>query len=370
MHICTVISTRPEIVKMSRIMPALDAAVQHTIIHTSQNWDFELRDIFFDQMGLRKPDYTLDTKGRTPTQMTADIMVKLEALLIKLKPDAICFLGDTNGCLATALVATKLKIPFTHLEAGNRCFDLGTPEEVNRIAIDHLPGIQLPYSERSRENLILEGIPTNQVIKIGSPMNEVLDYYSKDIESSDILHQLDLTPGEYFLVSCHREESIERHFKDFVALLTALAKKFHHRIIVTTHPRTRKRLDAEYMTDLYDVLGYRSTLPDEIEFHKPLGFFDYCKLQQNARCTLSDSGTISEESSILGFPALMLRTSHERQECDEEGGIIMTGFDIDRVIESLEAATHRICTPDSYCSLQVSNKIVNIILSHTGRKRG
>ena len=368
MKVCTVISTRPEILKMSRIMPALDAAIQHLVIHTSQNWDYELRDVFFDQMGLRKPDYTLDTKGDTAVAMTADIMVKLEKLLLDLKPQAVCILGDTNGCLATALVTAKLHIPLVHLEAGNRCFSLNTPEEINRTIIDHLPGIQLPYSKRSRENLIREGVPTNQVIKIGSPMNEVLEHYSTDITASQVLTNLGLTPGEYFLVSCHREESVENHFKDFVDLLRALADKFHQRIIVTTHPRTRKRFDAEYMTDLYDVLGYQSILPGEIEFHKPFGFFQYCKLQQNARCTLSDSGTISEESSILGFPALMLRTSHERQETDEEGGVIMTGFDAERVMESLEASKHQICTPDSYCSLQVSRKVVNIVLSHTRRK--
>ncbi len=365
MKVCSIISTRPEILKMSLIMRALDKAVEHTIIHTSQNWDYELRDIFFEQMKLRKPDYTLDTKGDTAVSMTADIMVKLEKLLLELKPDAVLLLGDTNGCVATALVAAKLHIQLFHLESGNRCFSDSTPEEVNRKVVDHLPGIQLPYSERARENLTREGIATDRIIKVGSPMFEVLGHYAADIDNSDVLTRLNLTPKEYLVVSVHREENVNGHFDDFVALLKALADKFHQRIIVTTHPRMQKRLDAEYMTDLYDVIGYRSTLPEEIEFHKPLGFFDYIKLQQNAECTLSDSGTISEESSILGFPALMLREQHERPECDEEGGVIMVGFDTQRVIESLPIAQRPIHTPDAYSIGNVSDKVVRVILSHT-----
>jgi UDP-N-acetylglucosamine 2-epimerase (non-hydrolysing) len=355
MRVCTVISTRPEIIKMSRTMPALDKAVQHTIIHTSQNWDYELRDIFFEQMGLRKPDYTLDTKGSTAIAMTADIMVKLEALLSELKPDAVLVLGDTNGCLATGLVAAKLHIRFFHLEAGNRCFSEDTPEEINRTVLDHLPGIQLPYSERSRENLMREGLHTGHVIKVGSPMFEVLDFYRPQIVESNVLDKLSLTPGEYFVVSVHREENVNDHFGDFIALLNRLAD-FGQRIIVTCHPRTRKRLDET-----------RIPFNGLVEFHRPFGFFDYVNLQQNARCTLSDSGTISEESSILGFPALMLRESHERPECDEEGGVIMAGFDVKRVMESIEVAQRPIHTPDAYSVANVSDKVVRAIMSHTRR---
>ncbi len=368
MHVVTVISTRPEIVKMSRIMPALDAAMsRHTIVHTSQNWDYELRDIFFEQMRLRKPDYILETRGNTPIQMTADIMSKLDVLFSELKPDVVVVLGDTNGCLAAALTATRHKIPLAHLEAGNRCFDFRSPEETNRIIIDHLPGIQMPYSERARENLMREGIPTDRVIKTGSPMNEVLTDYAHDIYMSDVLPRLGLKRQEYFVASIHREENITQ-FGIPYGVLDAIASRYGLRILVSTHPRIAGQVHANLRDgagDLYDVCGFKPVVSRLVEFCKPFGFFDYCNLQQNAKCTLSDSGTITEESSLLGFPALNLRETHERPEGSEEGNVIMTGMNVERVLESIPLADAPSCTPDDYAPRQVAQKVVRTILSYT-----
>ena len=348
----TVVGTRPEIIKLSRVMAALDKAVDHVVLHTGQNYDKELNQIFFEQMNIRKPDYRITSEGSIPTMMAG-----LQYWLPVLKPDVILILGDTNSCFCTAYVAARLHIPLVHLEAGNRCFNFDTPEELNRVIIDHIPGLQLCYSERSRENLVNEGVPTQKVIKVGSPMNEVLDHYAADINSSQVLSQLKLTPKEYFVVSCHREENTTpEKFQDFLKLLDGLTQKYQHRIVLSAHPRLRKLMDQKFWTNPL------------VEIYAPFGMFDYCKLQQNARCTLSDSGTISEESSILNFPALMLRESHERPECDEEGGIIMTGFDCARVMESLDLSQQPICTPDAYCSLNVSEKVVKLVLSHTRRK--
>lgn len=367
MHICSVISTRPEILKMSRVMAALDAVVQHTIIHTNQNYSHELNGIFFDEMGLRKPDYVLDTHGDTATSMTADIMLKLEPLLVNLRPAAVVILGDTNGCMATAYVCARLKIKLFHLEAGNRSFSDVTPEEINRKIVDHLPGVQLCYSERSLDNLLREGIHPSKIVKVGSPMAEVLNHYKPQIDASDILSRLSLTPKDYFVVSCHREENTTpEKFKQFIALLRRLAE-FGQRIIVTCHPRTRKRLDQECTTDLYDVTGHHSTLPKEVELYRPFGFFEFVKLQQNARCVLSDSGTLFEESGLLHFPALSLRESHERPESDEVGGTMLTGFSIPKVlagIEYLNAAAPMQC-PAAYSVPNVSDIVVRTILSHT-----
>ena len=365
MHICSVISTRPEILKMSRVMAALDKTVQHTIIHTNQNYSHELNGIFFDEMGLRKPDYVLDTHGDTAISMIADIMLKLESLLIQLKPDALVLLGDTNGCVATALVAAKLHIQLFHLEAGNRAFSDATPEEVNRKAIDNLPGMQLCYSERSLDNLLREGIHPSKIIKTGSPMFEVLNHYKPRIDASDVLSRLSLTPREYFVVSMHREENFE-HFEDFIALLNKLAD-YGQRIIVTTHPRTRKKIESSNKTDLYDVLGYQSGLNSLVELHKPFGLFSYIKLQENSRCVLSDSGTLFEESGLLHFPAISLRESNERPESEEKANVIMTGFDVKKVLTAIEyldsaAPTY---TPDSYLIPNVSDVVVRTILSHT-----
>src|ERR1039458_3242341 len=355
MKVCTVVGTRPEIIKLSRVMAALDKAVQHTVIHTGQNYDRELNQVFFEEMGIRHPDFQFETNGSIPQMMDS-----LQHWLPVIKPDCILILGDTNSCFVAAYVAARLKIPIFHLEAGNRCFDFSTPEELNRVIIDHIPGMQLCYSERSRENLVHEGVPTKKIIKVGSPMNEVLDFYVDQIQTSNALITLGLHYKEYFVVSCHREENVQYHFYEFVELLNRLAE-YGQRILVTCHPRMRKRLDEDGTSH---ALEGGPRIHPLVEFHKPFGFFSYIKLQKNARCTLSDSGTISEESSILGFPALMLRTSHERPECDEEGGVVMVDFDIDRVYDSLEVAQRQICTPDAYCSLQVSEKVVKIILSH------
>src|ERR1039457_5580619 len=271
MRVLTVVGTRPEIIKLSRVMAALDKAVDHVVLHTGQNYDKELNQIFFEQMNIRKPDYRITSEGSIPTMMAG-----LQYWLPVLKPDAILILGDTNSCFCTAYVAARLHIPLVHLEAGNRCFNFDTPEELNRVIIDHIPGMQLCYSERSRENLVNEGIPTNRVIKVGSPMNEVLDYYETAIYNSDILKRLSLTKGEYFVVSCHREENTTpEKFKAVCDLLNALAE-YHQRIVVSAHPRVASRLTTW------------GDFRNEIEIHKPFGFFDYCKLQANARCTLSD----------------------------------------------------------------------------------
>jgi UDP-N-acetylglucosamine 2-epimerase (non-hydrolysing) len=334
-------------------MAALDAAVDHIVIHTSQNWDFELRDIFFTEMGIRKPNYTLDTRGNTPIEMTADIMVKLEPLLIQLKPDAILILGDTNGCVATAYVAKRHKIPLMHMEAGNRCFDDRTPEEVNRRIVDQLSDINMPYSSIARENLLHDGLPSDRIIKTGSPQNEILSFYGDQIRASKVLSQLNLTLKEYFLVSVHREENCtEEKFAEFVDMLGNLAHRYRQRIVVSVHPRLRKLIEAS-------GIG----LDSSIELHRPFGFFNYNKLQLDARCVLSVSGTITEESVLQGFPALNLRETHERPEGMEEAVVIMTSFAnaVDRILDA--EAVQPFVPVDWQCT-NVSEKVVRIILSY------
>ena len=364
MKVVTVVGTRPEIIKLSRVVAALDKATTHTIIHTGQNYDHELNQIFFEEMGIRKPDHVLSgLRGLSTTaSFIGDTMVRLDDKLQQIKSDALLILGDTNSCVAAAYVAKRLKIPVFHMEAGNRCFDERVPEEINRRIVDHISDINLPYSERSRENLIREGIPTDRIIMVGSPMFEVLHYY--DIHS-DVLARMGLKKKDYFVVSCHREENVDspENLKKFVDLLNAVVGKYNCRVIVSTHPRTRKRLEQLSETDLYDVAGYQSAIKG-VEFYPPFGFFDYNKLQMNARCVLSDSGTISEESSILGFPALNLREAHERPEASEEGAVIMTGFNIGRVMESIPIAQTKMTTPKAYTCPNVSEKVVRTVLSY------
>jgi UDP-N-acetylglucosamine 2-epimerase len=362
MKVATIIGTRPEIIRLSRVMAALDRSVDHVIVHTGQNYDYELNQIFFDDLEIRKPDHFLDTAGATAAQTVGNIIARSDEILGRLAPDALLVLGDTNSCLA-AYAAKRRKVPVFHMEAGNRCFDERVPEEINRRIVDHLSDINLPYSSISREYLLWEGIPADRVIKTGSPMYEVLEYYRSKIVRSDILQRLQLKSHDYFVVSCHREENIEsaERFKGLIVLLQGLAERYHHRIIVSTHPRTRKRIDAE-----------SPALCPEIEFLKPFGFCDYVHLQMNARATLSDSGTITEESSILNFPALNIRDAHERPEGMEEGAVMLTSISVPRVFEGISVlerqgrdAERTLRIPSDYCVPNVAEKVVRIIISYT-----
>lgn len=349
MRVVTVVGTRPEIIKLSRVMPALDRAVDHKVIHTGQNYDYELNEIFFKEMGLRNPDERLTISASSPSEFVGNTTMLLPHLFKKHSPDAVLILGDTNSCVAAAYVAKRLKIPVFHMEAGNRSFDERVPEEINRRIADHISDINMPYSGLARENLMREGLPTDRVIKTGSPMREVLDYYSHSIYSSNVLTRLKLEAHEYFVVSCHREENTTlEKMEEFWDMLLMLSVKYNKRIVVSTHPRLRSLLDRGVA---------------KVEFHKPFGFLDFVKLQQNAVCTLSDSGTITEESSILQFPALNLREAHERPEGVEEGSVIMTGFNnAVGCVELTKTFTH---TPADYKVDNVSEKVVRIILSYT-----
>lgn len=362
MKVATILGTRPEIIRLSRVMAALDRSVEHTIIHTGQNYDYELNQIFFDDLEIRKPDHFLNAAGATAAETVGNIIARSDDILGRLGPDALLVLGDTNSCLA-AYAAKRRKIPVFHMEAGNRCFDQRVPEEINRRIVDHISDINLPYSSISRDYLLREGVPADRVIKTGSPMYEVLEYYRPKILRSDVLNRLDLNRCEYFVVSSHREENIESpgHFRSLITLLNGLAERYRQRIIVSTHPRTRRRIDAE-----------SRTLCPQIEFMKPFGLCDYVHLQMNARATLSDSGTITEESSILNFPALNIREAHERPEGMEEGSVMLTGFNVNRVFEGISVldgqgrdGDRTLRIPSDYLVPNVSEKLVRIILSYT-----
>lgn len=362
MKVMTIIGTRPEIIRLSRVIAALDRYVTHLIVHTGQNYDYELNTLFFKDLEIRKPDYVLDSAGKTPAETIGNIIARSDEVLRKENPDAVLILGDTNSCLA-AYSAKRLKIPVFHMEAGNRCFDQRVPEEINRRIVDHISDINLPYTSISREYLLREGINPDRVIKTGSPMFEVLNYYMPKIESSDVLQRLDLEANSYILVSSHREENIdsEVNFRNFVGLLNGLADCQACRIIVSTHPRTRKRIEEEQIR-----------LNPLIELHKPFGYCDYVRLQMNAVVVLSDSGTITEESSILSFPALNIRDVHERPEGMEEGAVVLTGMSLERVKVALNIlkdqprGAHRLLRIVSdYDVTNVSEKVVRIILSYT-----
>ena len=360
MRVTTVVGTRPEIIRLSRIIPALDTAFEHTLIHTGQNDAPELNQVFFDEMCIRKPNLHLNTtehrtfRRNTPMETIAAVLVKLDDMFaLNKRPDAVLILGDTNSCLATAYAAKRHKIPLFHMEAGNRSFDDRVPEEINRRMIDHISDINMPYSALARENLINEGLAADRIIRTGSPMLEVLNHYRTDISRASIFNRIGLVAGKYFIVSCHREENIEAHFADFLNVLKVLADTYEQRVIVSTHPRMTKRLGA-----------YRP--PALIEFHPPFGFLDYVHLQSKARAVLSDSGTITEESAILGFPALNLRESHERPEGMEEGSVMLTGFNPDRIINAIAvlSSRQRMTVPKDYLVGNVADKVVSIILSH------
>lgn len=360
MKVATIIGTRPEIIRLSRTMSALDHHVDHIIIHTGQNYDYELNQIFFEDLELRRPDFFLQAVGSSAAETIALIIARADSVLREIDPDCVLILGDTNSCLA-AIAAKRLKIPIFHMEAGNRCFDQRVPEEINRKIVDHISDINLPYSQISREYLLREGIAPDRVIVTGSPMYEVLRHYQAKINSSTIVDQLALTPYEYYVVSAHREENVDapHQFEKLLQVLNNLAST-KRRVIVTTHPRTRKRLDES-----------GTVLPPQIELMKPFGFTDYVQLQLHARVVLSDSGTITEESSILNFPALNIRQTHERPEGMEEGAVMLVGLEWERITEALSVLEGQ--TRDSQRLLRVvhdydvpnvSEKVVRIILSY------
>jgi UDP-N-acetyl-L-fucosamine synthase len=362
LRVMTVVGTRPEIIRLSRTIPALDQATDHLLVHTGQNYDHELNQIFFDDLGLRKPDRFLDAAGGTASETIGRIIALIQAAIVELRPDALLVLGDTNSCLA-AYPAKRNRIPVFHMEAGNRCFDQRVPEEINRKIVDHIADINLPYSDIAREYLLREGLAPDRIIKTGSPMLEVLRHYAPRIQASDVLSRLGLAEREYYVVSAHREENLDspRRFEGLIRILNGLAEDDGLRVVVTTHPRTRKRIEGE-----------SPTLSSRILMSKPFGFTDYVKLQMNARAVLSDSGTITEESNILNFPALNVREAHERPEGMEEGAVILTGMDYDNVRRGLAILTSQprgqtrlLRLVSDYDVPNVSEKVVRIILSYT-----
>ncbi len=361
MKVMTIVGTRPEIIKLSRVVNELDQHVDHSLVHTGQNYDYELNEIFFNELDLRKPDHFLNAASTNAAQTIGNVIAKTDELLEKESPDALLLLGDTNSCLA-AIAAKRRKIPIFHMEAGNRCFDQRVPEEINRKIIDHISDINLPYTEHARRYLHAEGIRPETVIKTGSPMKEVLDFYSSKIVESKILSELDLHPGEYFVVSAHREENIDStiNFNNLLDSLDAIASKYNKEIIFSTHPRTRKKIEE---------LGV-SNVTESIRFLKPQGLFDYIKLQTKAFCTISDSGTITEESSILNFPAVTIREAHERPEGMDEGTLIMCGLKPEHVLQSIGTVTSQLSNTslkiaEDYDVENVSVKVVRIIMSYT-----
>jgi UDP-N-acetyl-L-fucosamine synthase len=362
MLVMTIVGTRPEIIRLSRVIAALDNYCKQVIVHTGQNYDYELNQIFFDDLNIRKPDYFLESAGKNALQTIGNCLINSDSVLDDVKPDALLVLGDTNSALIS-YAAKRKKIPVFHMEAGNRCFDQRVPEEINRKIIDHIADINLTYSSIAREYLINEGIPADQVIKTGSPMSEVLDYYKEGIDKSAVLKTLSLKKYEYFLFSCHREENIEDpvNLNDFATMLNELASSRELPIIVSTHPRTKARIESEELE-----------FSELIQFMKPLGFTDYINLQMNAKTVLSDSGTITEESSILNFPALNIRQTHERPEGMEEGAVMLTGMNWERISQAMDIlekqprGEDRLLKPvKDYVDDNVSEKVVRIIHSYT-----
>jgi len=364
LKVVTVVGTRPEIIRLSRVIAALDnsKAIDHVLIHTGQNYDYNLNEIFFKELGIRTPDYFLEAAGETATETIGNILIKIDPLLDKLNPDAFLVLGDTNSCLC-AIPAKKRKIPIFHMEAGNRCFDQRVPEETNRKIVDHIADVNLTYSDIAREYLLKEGLPADRIIKTGSPMFEVLSFYSNKINSCSVIEDLSLNKGTYFLVSAHREENIssEKNFKNLINSLNHLASHYKFPIIVSTHPRTRNKLNELSLNT--DPL---------IQFLEPLGFIDYNALQQNAFVVLSDSGTISEESSILNFRALNIREAHERPEAMEEASVMMVGLDSENILRGVSEVQSQLVGGErnfnmasDYSKPNVSSKVVRIILSYT-----
>jgi len=360
--VMTIVGTRPEVIKLSRVIAELDRRVSHVLVHTGQNYDYELNQVFFEELGIRKPDHLLDCAGRTAAETIGNVISRSDRVLAQEKPDALLLLGDTNSCLAV-IAAKRRKIPVFHMEAGNRCFDERVPEEINRRLVDHASDINLPYTEHARRYLLAEGVRPETVIKTGSPMREVLQHYALRIRRSRILRTLGLTPGRYLVVSAHREENVDnpRNLRGLLESLDAAAKRYGRKIIFSTHPRTRARL-----------AGASTRRAGKIEFLKPLGFLDYIKLQMNAYCVLSDSGTLTEESSILGFPAVTIRQAHERPEGMDEATVIIADLRPARVLDAIDLAVAHYAgrkqplrTVTDYTADNVSRNVVRIILSYT-----
>lgn len=362
LKLMTVVGTRPEIIRLSRVMAVCDKYFDHVLVHTGQNYDYELNEIFFTDLGIRKPDYFLNAAGKTGAETIGNVIIAVDKILEEIKPEALLVLGDTNSCISV-LPAKRRKIPTFHMEAGNRCFDMRVPEEINRRIVDHTADINLTYSTIARDYLLAEGLRPDQVIKTGSPMFEVLNFYRPKIENSNVLTLLNLKENGYFVVSAHREENInsDENFLDMVDMLNAVAEQYQLPVIVSTHPRTRKRI--EEMGIEFNPL---------IQLLKPLGFSDYNKLQLSAKATLSDSGTINEESSILNFPALNLRQSHERPEGMEEAAVMMVGLTAERVLQGLDILERQdrgdkrtLRLVEDYSMPNVAEKVARIILSYT-----
>jgi UDP-N-acetyl-L-fucosamine synthase len=362
LKVMTVVGTRPEIIRLSRVMVLLDQHVDHIIVHTGQNYDYELNEIFFKELELRKPDYFLNVETSSLGAVVGDIIRKTEEVLKKEMPDALLVLGDTNSCLS-AYMAKRMHIPVFHMEAGNRCFDFNVPEEINRRIIDHIADYNLVYTEHARRHLLSEGLPHRRIYLTGSPMKEVLDYYKPKIERSKIIAKLKLKPDNYFIVSVHREENVDKpeNLRKIIGVINSLAGEYNLPVIVSTHPRTRKKLEA--------LKGAK--FDPHIRWLKPFGFLDYVWLQMNALCTISDSGTISEESSILSFPAISLRQSMERPEAQDTGSIILTGFDTRVVLDSvrLSISKHKAGipdqVPDDYLIDNTSWRVLKLVMGNT-----
>lgn len=361
--VVTVVGTRPELIRLSRIIPALDAVSEQVLVHTGQNHDRQLNDVFFEELGIREPDHYLGVDTSSLGAVLADTLRKVETVLIDTKPDAMLILGDTNSAIA-ALIAKRMFIPVYHMEAGNRSFDENVPEETNRRMVDHVSDFNLPYTEHARRNLLAEGLSPRRIALSGSPMREVLDYYATAIDSSPVMERLDVKAGEFFLVSAHRQENVDSagRLGDLLKTLEAVRNKWGYPVLVSTHPRTRKRLEGH--------LAFREL--EGVVFHEPFGFLDYCKLQMNAACVISDSGTISEESAILDFPAVTIRDSMERPEALESGAIIMTGLRSDEVASGIEEAMSDTYSsprsiPPGYEVADTSRRVVRFMLSTMGR---
>jgi len=362
LKIVTIVGTRPEIIRLSRVIPKLDEHFEHVLVHTGQNYDYELNEIFFNDLNIRKPDYFLDAAGKNSAETIGKIIIAIDEVLEDVSPDALLVLGDTNSCMSV-IPAKRRKIPIFHMEAGNRCFDQRVPEEINRRIVDHTSDVNLTYSSIAREYLLNEGLPPELIIKTGSPMFEVLNFYKNGIDSSNILDSLGLIKRNFFVISAHREENIEsdKNFSKLMVILNALAQSYQLPIIVSAHPRTQKRFDKLNIT--FDPL---------IKILSPLGFLDYNKLQISAKAVLSDSGTINEEASILNFTALNIREAHERPEAMEEASVMMVGLDLERIINGLEILESQptegerlVRIPSDYSMPNVSDKVVRIINSYT-----
>ena len=361
LKVMTVVGTRPELIRLSRIIARLDLDCDHTIVHTGQNYDYELNQIFFDDLRIRVPDLFLNAAGSSPSETISNVISATDKILCVNKPDAMLILGDTNSCLAV-ISAKRRRIPIFHFEAGNRCYDMRVPEEINRRIVDHTSDVNMTYSSIGRDALLREGLPADLIINVGSPMAEVLNYYESDINKSNVLDRLGLFAGQYFLLSAHREENIDsdKNFDKLISVINRLPAVYGLPVVVSTHPRTQKRIDSRMVT-----------FDSNIRSLKPLGFFDYVKLQQKAKVVLSDSGTISEESSILDFAALNLREAQERHEAMEEGSVMLVGLEFDRIIQCIniiirqgESEVRSLRQVYDYTSLNVSEKVVRIIHSY------